>query len=407
MHAALSIVGNLLQVGCVLEMVKTKAARNAIDPRKVHEFLAAVFEEDLHAQRVFSLATGVVGVMHAAAASIHAIGIGLAAATGRETKHAIKQVDRLLSNRGVKVWELFEPWVRFVLGDRDEAVVALDWTEFAADAQSTIALHLITTHGRATPLMWLTVEKQYLEGRRNEYEDRLLERLREIVPLDVKVTVLADRGFGDQKLYAGLRDIGFDYVIRFREGIKVTSADGETRAAADWVGSNGQARLLRDARVTNTKSTVPAVVCTKAKAMKDAWCLASSRTDQTAAQIVKLYGRRFTIEESFRDTKDLKFGLGLSATHIGTPARRDRLLLLVAAAQALLTLLGAAAEDEELDRHTKASTVKRRTHSLYRQGCIWYQLLPTLREDWLLRLMRRFGELVTQHAVFSELFGIL
>ncbi len=37
----------------------------------------------------FSLATGVVGVMHAAAASIHAIGLGLAVATGRETRHAI------------------------------------------------------------------------------------------------------------------------------------------------------------------------------------------------------------------------------------------------------------------------------------------------------------------------------
>lgn len=407
MHVLLSIASELLQVGCMLTMVKTKAARHAVDPRKVHEFLAGLFEADVHAQRVFSLATGVVGVMHAAAASIHAIGIGLAAATGRETKHAIKQVDRLLSNRGVKVWDLFEPWVRFVLGDRDEAVVALDWTEFAADSQATIALHLITTHGRATPLLWLTVEKSKLEGRRNEYEDRLLERLREIVPLDMKVTVLADRAFGDQKLYAGLRDVGFDYVIRFREGIKVTSADGEARAAADWVGPKGQARLLRDAQVTNAKATVPVVVCTKAKAMKDTWCLASSRADQTAAQIVKLYGRRFTIEESFRDTKDLRFGLGMSATHIGTPARRDRLLLLVAVAQALLTMLGAAAEAEDLDRHTKASTVKKRTHSLYRQGCIWYQLLPTLRDDWLIRLMRKFGELVTQHAVFSELYGIL
>ena len=392
----------------MLEMVKTKAARHAVDPRKVHEFLTAVFAEDVHAQRVFSLATGVVGVMHAAAASIHAIGIGLAAATGRETRHAIKQVDRLLSNRGIKIWELFALWVRFVLGDRDEAVVALDWTDFDADSQSTIALHLITTHGRATPLMWLTVAKDTLEGNRNKYEDRLLERFREIVPLGTKVTILADRGFGDQKLYVGLGDMGFDYVIRFRQGINVRdSASGETRPAAEWVAPNGHARMLLDARVTNSETTIPAVVCTKAKNMKEAWCLASSRTDLKAPETVKLYGRRFTIEENFRDTKDLRFGLSLSATHIGTPERRDRLLLLIAVAQALLTLLGAAVEDENLDRHTKANTVKRRTHSLYRQGCIWYQLLPTLRDEWLRPLMRRFGELVSQHAVFSELFGIL
>jgi hypothetical protein len=392
----------------MLEMIKTRTEPHDINPTKVYEFLTTLFAEDLHAQRVFSMATGVVGVMHAAAASIHAIGLGLAAATGRETKHAIKQVDRLLSNRGVKVWDLFGLWVRFVLADRSEAVVALDWTDFDADGQSTIALNLITKHGRATPLMWLTVEKDTLEGRRNEYEDRLLLRLREIVPLEVKVTVLADRGFGDQELYAGLADVGFDYVIRFRECIKVRDgASGKTRAAGDWVGRDGQAKLLRDAQVTKARTEVPAVVCVKAKNMKDAWCLASSRADLTATEIVKLYGRRFTIEENFRDTKDLHFGLGLSATHIGTPARRDRLLLLIAVAQALLTLLGAAVEDEGLARHTKANTVKRRTHSLYRQGCMWYQLLPTLRDDWFRPLMRRFGELVSQHLVFTKLFGIL
>ena len=49
----------------------------------------------------------------------------------------------------------------------------------------------------------------------------------------------------------------------------------------------------------------------------------------------------------------------------------------------------------------------RRTHSLYRQGCLWYQLLPTLRDEWLQPSMRRFSELVTRHAVFTKVFGIL
>ena len=390
-----------------MEMLKGRVSRHGIDPSKVHSFLGSLFEQDLHAMRVFSLATGVVGVMHAAAASIHAIGLGLSIATGREARHATKQIDRLLSNAGLKMWDLFEPWVRFVMASRDEAVVVLDWTDFDADSQSTIALHLVTTHGRATPLMWLTVDKAKLEGRRNEYEDRLLERLREIVPVDTKVTVLADRGFGDQKLYAGIEDMGFDFIIRFRECIQVTDDAGETRAAADWVPPNGHARLLRGVRVTSNKTKVTAVAVTKAKKMKEAWCLATSRDDLSASDIVKLYGRRFTIEESFRDTKDLHFGLGLSATHIGKPERRDRLLFLIAMAQALLTLLGAAVEAEGLDRHTKVNTVKRRTHSLYRQGWMWYQLIPTLRDEWFRPLMRRFGELVSKHAVFTKVFGIL
>ena len=59
--------------------------------------------------------------------------------------------------------------------------------------------------------------------------------------------------------------------------------------------------------------------------------------------------------------------LGLSATHIGAPIRRDRLLLVGALGQALITLLGAAGESIGMDRLMKANTVKRRTHSLFRQ----------------------------------------
>ena len=38
--------------------------------------------------------------------------------------------------------------------------------------------------------------------------------------------------------------------------------------------------------------------------MKDAWFLATSRADLSGDEIIDLYSRRFTIEESFRDDKD-------------------------------------------------------------------------------------------------------
>jgi hypothetical protein len=101
---------------------------------------------------------------------------------GLEAKHAIKQVDRLLSNSGVTVWSWFTHWVRFVVAARQEIVVALDWTEFDKDAHATIAMYLVTSHGRATPLLWKTVEKSALKNRRNDYEAELIERLHEILP---------------------------------------------------------------------------------------------------------------------------------------------------------------------------------------------------------------------------------
>jgi hypothetical protein len=151
------------------------------------------------------------------------------------SKHSLKQVDRLLSNAGVDPWDLLAQWAPFVIGGRPEIVVAMDWTDFDADDHSTIAIHAITTHGRVTPLVWLTVPKEVIKGWRNFYEYLVLERLKEVAPSGTKVTVLADRGFGDHKLYERCRTLGFDFVVRFREAIIVTSADGDGRRATDWV----------------------------------------------------------------------------------------------------------------------------------------------------------------------------
>ena len=328
-------------------------------------------------------------------------------AKGLNVKHAVKQVDRLLSNSKIDVWRLFATWVPFVLGQRTEAVVALDWTDFDADDHTTLAIHLITSHGRTTPLLWLTVSKSALKEQRNAIEDKLLLRLREVVPDEVLITVLADRGFGDQKLYAYLKDLRFDYIIRFREAIVVTDQHDESKPASQWVPDNYRARIVKGARVTQDAYPVEAVVCIKDRGMKDSWCLATSRKDLGARQVVGLYGKRFTIEESFRDSKDIRFGMGLSQTHIQDEQRRDRLLLVCAMAVTLLTLLGAAGESMGLDRMLKVNTVKYRTHSLFNQGTYYYQALETWPEERCIQLLIRFGELLAQQAWCREVFGMI
>lgn len=380
------------------------AARFA--PERVHEFVSELLGEDVHAARVFSFATGVVGVLHAAALGVHAIGRGLADAMGLDPKHAIKQIDRLLSNSSVTVWEWFAHWVPFLVAARKELVVALDWTEFDRDDQATIAMYLITSHGRATPLVWKTVRKSELKNKRNEHEYDAIRRLHEILPTDVTVTLLADRGFGDQKMFAYLGVLGWSYAIRFRQLIQVTHGE-RSLPASKWVPLTGHAKMLRDVGITEAKTSIPAVVLKHQKGMKEAWCIATDRVDLGAAGVVKLYARRFTIEETFRDIKDNHFGMGLSATRIGDPARRDRVLLLGAVAQALLTLLGAAGEACGLDRTLKANTVKTRTMSLFNQGTCWYRALPNMREERLVPLMTEFGKLVGDHAAFREIFGLI
>jgi hypothetical protein len=372
----------------------------------VHRFLDRFLGDDLHAKRIKSLAGATLGVIVSASLAVSMVGQGLALARGRLTKHAVKQVDRLLSNQAIDVDALLMHWVPYVVGNRTSITVAMDWTDFDSDNQATLMLSLLSRHGRATPLVWLTVNKDTLKDRRNAYEYQALVRLAEALPAATRVRIVADRGFGDRKLYRVLtEELKFDFVIRFRGNIHVTAADGEVRTAADWVGAGGRARTLRGATVTAADYPVATVICVQARDMKEPWCLACNTTDETARALINLYGKRWGIECSFRDTKDLRFGMGLGSMYVSTPDRRDRLWLINAFAVVLLTLLGAAGEALGYDRHLKTNTTKRRTHSLFRQGSMLYELMPTMPEHRLLPLVERFSEMLLSQPVFAEMFG--
>src|ERR1700728_4415228 len=104
--------------------------RNGGRLRDIRAFIDCLYGHDLHAKRVDSLAAAALGVMTGASLAVAMIGQALAQARGLVTKHAIKQVDRLLSNSGIDVWESFVP---HLVGSRNDIVVAMDWTDFDGD----------------------------------------------------------------------------------------------------------------------------------------------------------------------------------------------------------------------------------------------------------------------------------
>ncbi len=73
----------------------------------------------------------------------------------------------------------------------------------------------------------------------------------------------------------------------------------------------------------------------------------------------------------------------------------------------LLTVLGAAGEALGYDRMLRSNTAKRRTHSLFRQGCMLYELMPNMPEDRLAPLVEKFAAMLAEVPVFAETFGIV
>src|ERR687889_520416 len=237
--------------GCLPETTMSSrmndgATRGFLQFQDVRAFLDSVLEGDLPTQRIESLANATLGVMTGASLGVAIIGRSLAQARGLLTTHAIKQVDRLLSNRKLEAWDIFATWVPELVGSRTDLIVAMDWTDFDADGQATLALKLVTRHGRATPLVWLSVLKDELKDARNDCEDACLRRLAEVLPANARATILADRGFADTKLFEFLGELGFDYVIRLKGNTRVGAVDGTTRPAQECIGQGGRARKLRD-----------------------------------------------------------------------------------------------------------------------------------------------------------------
>ncbi len=379
----------------------------AVRPKDIVPFMTHVFGDDLHAKTVLSLAMATTGVLHSASLGIHAIGRGLALAMLLDSKHTTNQVDRLLSNANVSMWRLFPSWVRYVVGASREIVVALDWTGFDDDDQTTIALYLITRHGRATPLIWHTVYKSTLKHKRNGYEDEVLECLRDALHRRCS----RDRFCGPRIRRPEAIRASPQPLVRLHHPIPpghqpLRCYDGPL-PAIDWLPLSGRATLVKNARVTMDQFEVPAVVLVHDKRMKDPWCLATSRSDLNTREVIRLYGKRFSIEETFRDTKDIHFGMGLKATHIGDSRRRDRLLLLGAVAHALLTLLGAAGERCGLDRKLRTNTSTKRQLSLFRHGSFWCQALPSMCPERLALLMTAYEEVLREHELFCHIFSVI
>ena len=383
-----------------------------IQHEKIQEFILSIVGNSLHSKQILSLSNTVQGIVYAASLALSVIGKALAVAQGLDPRHATKQIDRLFSNSKINLVLFFSNWVSFLVKVRKQIIVSLDWTDFDKDDHCTLALNLITNHGRATPLLWKTYYKSKLKNHRGEYERELLNLLKSLLPSScTQVIILADRGFGDVSFYDFICSIGFDFIIRFKGNIHMTVND-ITKPAKDWL--LNKAKLYQNVGLTLSRYVVESVVCVHDKKMKDPWYLASSLgLNNTvlgackARMIIEFYGRRFSCEENFRDIKDIRFGMGLSSVSIKDAVRRDRILMASAIAVSLLTILGAAGEAIGLDRLLRYGTAKRRTHSLFTQGCFYFLAMVNYKLERFEMIMKKYAELLHEHAVFSGLFSFI
>lgn len=81
-------------------------------------------------------------------------------------------------------------------------------------------------------------------------------------------------------------------------------------------------------------------------------------------------------------------------------------LLIGAIAFLLLTLRGGAGGAHGMERLLKSNTTKRRVHSLFHQGCLYYGAIPNMPEPKLIALLERLQAFIMQNSVTAAVLAV-
>jgi hypothetical protein len=337
----------------------------------------------VHAARLVSLWTAVVGLVESRKASITAIG----RASGRRAypKHRIKAVDRLVGNPRLhaELSGIYAASARLLLGSVKQVIVVVDWTQVSTTLWALRAA--ATASGRALPL-YAEVHPVAKLGNRRVHR-RFLAQVRALVPPDCHVVVLTDAGFGCP-WFEMVVALGWDYVGRIR-GLKQARYVGSDRwlpsasiraQATTTPRSLGQHEVGKwqpwrtwlvsvSKRLKGRKSLgrrgqprTNGADRKHARGAREPWLLATSLNTLRPRQIVALYAKRMQIEELFRDEKNTRFGWSFGAITVASndPSRAAALIAIVALGVVAMTLLGLTIEARDLHGRFQANTIRRR-----------------------------------------------
>lgn len=194
----------------------------------------------------------------------------------------------------------------------------------------------------------------------------------QVLPRGLRSIHIMDRGFRRVNFLKQLASLGFYYIIR-RGGTTQIQHKKYRGKMQDWITRKGQLLELNQAYIRQYQGLHTWLVGCWDKGQKEAWLLRAN-LDLPKRTTVKIYGKRFQIEETFRDQKCPRFGLGLNRVKTSTTDRLEKLMLIVALAHCFAMLLGVIAKHRLLDRSFRANTTtKKPTHSLVTLGLYYWQ----------------------------------
>jgi hypothetical protein len=322
----------------------------------------------LHAKLAEALKAAVLSAIRGGRLSLSQLARSVESAAAM--RHRVKRIDRLLGNetlhgaRAAIYRELAVQWLAGI----SQVLVVVDWSDATVDQRWHLLRASVAVEGRSVTL-YEEIHPQRKYGNR-EVHRRFLARLAKLLPVGCRPIIMTDAGFHStwfdlvtQRQWAWVGRIrGKDMVSiaggpwtrctevyaqatpraqAFPEGLYVRSHPTPCRLVLIKRESKGRNRRTRMGKHSRSRTSLKA-----GRGAREPWLLASSPrlAHLSPEAIVALYAQRMRIEQSFRDLKNERGGLGLSAARSRSGERLEILLLIGHLAGWLMRLIGECAQ---------------------------------------------------------------
>lgn len=263
----------------------------------------------------------------------------------------MERLSYFLHNPQINAERFYEPLLRYVVqAFAGESVLLTLDTSMLWDHFCLVEVCFVWG-GRSLTLAQTVLEHGSATVGFEQYQP-VLEAAKRVLPAQVKVTLLADRGFEHGNLLRWLEQQHWSWAIRVKSDLKVSLANGCHQPVEQLLPPLGQAFLFEQVQVLDD------ITCHLATAhvphTQEAWAVLSDLPP--SLQTFALYGKRFGgIEPHFKDYKSAGFDVVKSG--LRTAAALTCLVMLLDCATLIALMLGMllvkAGERSQLDWHAQ------------------------------------------------------
>ena len=370
-----------------------------------------------------SLCACISGLLACQQAMVVAIGRSIPGQT--KIKHKIKRADRLLSNKRLQESTLlFYQWLTHqLINKKKKPIILVDWSGLTPCGQYHVLRASAPLPGRALTLLEL-VYPEKLYGSPTAHQQFLMT-LKSILPRHCCPIIVTDAGFRGP-WFKLLQQFEWDFIGRvrnlthcrsfssyiwrqckvfYKQATRVPKHLGRFYLAKSnpiecefYLIKNGKKNRIK--KNLKGKKVRCSVSKKHEKREQEPWLLATSLRHErlSAKKVVKIYKLRMTIEESFRDMKNTRHGLGYRHSRTLNPNRIKILLLIILFCMFIIWILGYFSKRNQWGRTLQTNSItSRNVLSLFFIGAhfIRNQYRNLTKADW------RFGLLLVCQAVIG------